>query len=139
MNKRIYDLMKQKGVTQGWLAARLGISQANLSQKLSDQRRLTLKEAKRIALALDVSLDYITGVSNDPDPKKGKVKFHAVWRSEVDKDADPILLVNEIQGGSTVVFDPARHEWESNIEEKKAEKSLKEDFKDYIEKINFPK
>jgi transcriptional regulator with XRE-family HTH domain len=132
MNKRIIETLKERGKNQGWLALRMGISQANLSQKLSDQRRLTLKEAKAISRILEISLDYITGVSNDPDPNLGPVRFHAYWVSEIDENKIA-LLVTEVNGGSTVVFDANRHKWESPEEEKKAEVEMEKIIKSRYE------
>lgn len=125
MNKRLYDLLKSQGRTQIWLANKLGMGASSLSLKLSDQRRLTLKEAKEMARILEVSLDYLVGTSNDPSPSKGEVRFHAIW-VDGQNPQKRLLLVNEVVGGSTVVFDVNRHVWESPEEEAKADATAKE-------------
>lgn len=52
--------MKQKGMTQDDLSERSGVRQAQISLIMNDKKpNLSLKVAKRIAQALDSTVDYL--------------------------------------------------------------------------------
>lgn len=52
---RIRTKMDEVGVTQGQLAAQLGIAQASLSLKLSGKRPFYLREAEQVARILHIT------------------------------------------------------------------------------------
>ena len=74
MKSRIRELMKQKKISQNFLAEKLGMAQSNMSRCLADEHSQFFTAAQLIKLAdyFDVSLDLLTdredkffGLNND--------------------------------------------------------------------------
>ena len=57
--KRLRKVMRIRGVTQRKLAKAIGLSQSTISYYLSDKRKPTIDNAKRIADYLNVDLNWL--------------------------------------------------------------------------------
>lgn len=70
MNNRLLELRKALGMTQSEVAEATGISQAALSkiEVDGDRLRLTGQTLKQLCEGLDVSADYLLGLTDDPRP-----------------------------------------------------------------------
>ncbi len=68
--RKVKKIMKQRGITQVWLARKAGITEATLSRYVNGSRRPQADIAAAIAEALDISLDYLTGITGFPAPIK---------------------------------------------------------------------
>lgn len=65
---RLKDLRKARGYTQIKMQMLTGIDQSDYSKLESGKRYYTYEQLRRIALALDTSMDYLTGLTDDPRP-----------------------------------------------------------------------
>ncbi len=70
LRTRLLDLMKEKNVTQGEVAALLNISESTLSRFFSGKSdKLPAKHLKSLAKRFEVSSDFLLGIVNEPDRK----------------------------------------------------------------------
>lgn len=65
---RLRKLRKEKGYTQIKMQLLTGIDQSDYSKIEKGKRYYTFEQCKRIALALDTSMDYLAGLTDDPRP-----------------------------------------------------------------------
>lgn len=65
---RLKQLRKEKGLTQIQMQFLTGIDQSDYSKIETGNRYYTFEQCKRIALALDTSMDYLAGLTDDPRP-----------------------------------------------------------------------
>ncbi|MBE5766841.1 MAG: helix-turn-helix transcriptional regulator [Clostridiales bacterium] len=65
---RLKDLRKERGYTQVKMQMLTGIDQSDYSKIESGRRYYTFEQCKRIALALDTSMDYLAGLTDDKTP-----------------------------------------------------------------------
>jgi transcriptional regulator with XRE-family HTH domain len=65
---RIRQLRKSKGYTQIKMQMLTGIDQSDYSKIESGKRWMTFNQCKLIAIALDTSMDYIAGLTDEPKP-----------------------------------------------------------------------
>jgi len=65
---RLKELRKRKGYTQVKMQLLTGIDQSDYSKIENGIRHLSFEQCKRIALALDTSMDYLAGLTDDPTP-----------------------------------------------------------------------
>jgi len=72
---RIQRAREELGVTQHELAARLGCTQAALSNYELDKRRLYLANLERIASALGKPLSYFTEPTTDEDDARDWARY----------------------------------------------------------------
>ena len=71
---RIWDLLKERKVTQAELAARIGCSESSLSRFISGKTdKLGNENIIRIAKAFNVSTDFLLGVTTVPDRKNYEI------------------------------------------------------------------
>lgn len=71
---RIWDLLKERKVTQAELAARIGCSESSLSRFISGKTdKLGNENIIRIAKAFNVSTDFLLGVTTVPDKKNYEI------------------------------------------------------------------
>ena len=65
---RAREAMTKAGIKQKDLAAKLNISEKTLSEYLNAKMHPTVTIVARMAQALNISIDYLTGLIEDPRP-----------------------------------------------------------------------
>ena len=65
---RLRELRRERGYTQVKMQRLTGIDQSDYSKLESGKRFYTFEQCKRIAEALDTSMDYLAGLTDDPRP-----------------------------------------------------------------------
>ena len=69
---RLKELRKMRGYTQIKMQMLTGIDQSDYSKIENGKRYYTFEQCKKIALALDTSMDYLAGLTNEVKPYKRK-------------------------------------------------------------------
>ena len=69
---RLRELRKSKHLTQVQMQLLTGIDQSDYSKIESGKRYYTFEQCKRIAIALNTSMDYLAGLTDEkrPYPRK---------------------------------------------------------------------
>ena len=65
---RLKDLRKERGFSQVKMQMLTGIDQSDYSKIESGRRNLSFGQCRRVALALDTSMDYLAGLTDQPEP-----------------------------------------------------------------------
>ena len=65
---RIRDLRREKGYTQVKIQMLTGIDQSDYSKIESGKRYCTFEECRKLAVALDTSMDYLAGLTDEKKP-----------------------------------------------------------------------
>ena len=65
---RLKASRKEKGYTQVKMQMLTGIDQSDYSKIENGKRYFTLEQLKRIAVALDTSMDYLAGLTDERKP-----------------------------------------------------------------------
>lgn len=65
---RLKDLRKEKGYTQVKIQMLTGIDQSDYSKLENGKRYYTFEQLKKLALALDTSMDYLAGITDEKAP-----------------------------------------------------------------------
>lgn len=65
---RLKDLRKAKGYTQIQMQMLTGIDQSDYSKIENGKRYYTFEQCLRIAQALETSMDYLAGLTDEPKP-----------------------------------------------------------------------
>lgn len=65
---RMKELREAKGLTQLQMQMLTGIDQSDYSKIKSGRRNLSFGQCRRVALALDTSMDYLAGLTDQPEP-----------------------------------------------------------------------
>ena len=65
---RIKDLRKEKGYTQIRMQMLTGIDQSDYSKIESGKRYFTFEQCRKLAIALDTSMDYLAGLTDEKKP-----------------------------------------------------------------------
>lgn len=68
MMSRIRELRKEKGYTQVKMQMLTGIDQSDYSKIESGKRYCTFEQCRKLALALDTSMDYLAGLTDEKRP-----------------------------------------------------------------------
>ena len=70
---RLRDLRKKRGYTQLKMQMETGINQSDYSKLETGKRYYTFEQCRRIALALNTSMDYLAGLTDaeEPYPRSG--------------------------------------------------------------------
>ena len=66
--ERLRKLRRSRGYTQVKMQMLTGIDQSAYSKIERGQRWMSFEQCKQIALALDTSMDYLAGLTDDPKP-----------------------------------------------------------------------
>ncbi|MBR6729319.1 MAG: helix-turn-helix transcriptional regulator [Clostridia bacterium] len=71
---RLKDLRKEKGYTQIKMQMLTGIDQSDYSKLENGKRYYTFEQCRKLAIALDTSMDYLAGLTDEknPYPKSSK-------------------------------------------------------------------
>ena len=69
---RVKELRKEKGFTQIKMQMLTGIDQSDYSKIENGKRYMTFEQCRKLALALDTSMDYLAGLTDEKRayPKK---------------------------------------------------------------------
>lgn len=65
---RLKNLRKEKGLTQIKVQFLTGIDQSDYSKIENGKRYFTFEQCKRIAVALDTSMDYLAELTDEKSP-----------------------------------------------------------------------
>ena len=65
---RLKDLRKERGYTQVKMQMLTGIDQSDYSKIEQGKRYYTFEQCKRIAKALNTSMDYLAGLTDEKKP-----------------------------------------------------------------------
>ena len=65
---RLRELRKERGLTQVRMQMLTGIDQSDYSKIERGQRYYTFEQCRRIALALETSMDYLAGLTDEKTP-----------------------------------------------------------------------
>ena len=65
---RLKELRKARGYSQVKMQILTGIDQSDYSKIETGKRNLSFEQCRRVALALDTSMDYLAGLTDDPKP-----------------------------------------------------------------------
>ena len=68
VESRLRQLRKERGITQVKMQVLTGIDQSDYSKIESGKRYYTFEQCRKIALALNTSMDYLAGLTDDPAP-----------------------------------------------------------------------
>lgn len=66
--ERLRSLRKAKGFSQVKMQMLTGIDQSDYSKIECGKRQLSFEQCRRVALALETSMDYLAGLTDDPTP-----------------------------------------------------------------------
>ena len=69
---RLKELRKMRGYTQIKMQMLTGIDQSDYSKIENGKRYYTFEQCKKIAIALDTSMDYLAGLTDEIKPDKRK-------------------------------------------------------------------
>ena len=61
-------LRKERKYSQVKMQMLTGIDQSDYSKIETEKRNMTFEQCRRIALALETSMDYLAGLTDDPAP-----------------------------------------------------------------------
>ena len=67
-SERLKALRKEKRYTQIQMQFLTGIDQSDYSKIETGKRNMSFEQCRRIALALETSMDYLAGLTEDPTP-----------------------------------------------------------------------
>ena len=71
--ERLKALRKKRGYTQVKMQMLTGIDQSDYSKIESGKRYYTFEQCKRIAVALNTSMDYLAGLTDEEKPYPRKL------------------------------------------------------------------
>ena len=71
---RIKELRKEKGFTQVKIQMMTGIDQSDYSKIESGKRYFTFEQCRKLAIALDTSMDYLAGLTDEKSPYPRKIQ-----------------------------------------------------------------
>ena len=71
---RLRELRKERGYTQVKMQMLTGIDQSDYSKLETGKRYYTYEQLKSIAMALDTSMDYLAGLTDEKKPYPRKKK-----------------------------------------------------------------
>ena len=66
--ERLKNLRKERGYTQVKMQMLTGIDQSDYSKLETGKRWYTFEQCRRIAEALNTSMDYLAGLTDEKDP-----------------------------------------------------------------------
>lgn len=65
---RLYKLRKKRGYTQIRMQLKVGIDQSDYSKIERGLNHMSFEQCKRLALALNTSMDYLAGLTDQEEP-----------------------------------------------------------------------
>lgn len=70
LRENLKDTMRQKGISQAWIAAQADIPEATISRYVTGVHSPKIEYIAKIAAAMNVSVDYLLGLSMSSIPDK---------------------------------------------------------------------
>ena len=70
--ERLKKLREERGYTQVKMQMLTGIDQSDYSKIENNKRWMTFEQCKRIAIALNTSMDYLAGLTDEKNPYERK-------------------------------------------------------------------
>lgn len=71
---RLKDLRKERGYTQIKMQMLTGIDQSDYSKIENGKRYFTFEQCVKISIALNTSMDYLAGLTDEKKPYPRKIK-----------------------------------------------------------------
>ena len=71
---RLKQLRKEKGYTQIKIQMMTGIDQSDYSKLENGKRYFTYEQCKKLAVALETSMDYLAGLTDEKKPYAKSIK-----------------------------------------------------------------
>lgn len=71
---RLKELRLKKGYTQIKMQMLTGIDQSDYSKLENGKRYYTFEQCRKLAIALDTSMDYLAGLTDESEPYPKKQK-----------------------------------------------------------------
>ena len=65
---RLRELRKEKGFTQVKIQMMTGIDQSDYAKIENGKRYFTFEQCRKLAIALDTSMDYLAGLTDEKKP-----------------------------------------------------------------------
>ena len=65
---RLKELRKARGYSQVKMQMLTGIDQSDYSKIENGKRNMSFEQCRRLAAALETSMDYLAGLTDDPRP-----------------------------------------------------------------------
>ena len=65
---RLKKLRKERGFSQIKMQMLTGIDESDYSKIETGKRSMSFEQCRRVALALETSMDYLAGLTDDPKP-----------------------------------------------------------------------
>lgn len=103
--ERLKSLRKSKRLSMEELGKRIGLAKSSYAGYETETRVPPIDKLKKLSSLYDVSVDYILGLTDDPDPKKDiknmrefldKKQLHWNGRPLTEKELDPIKQLLEM-------------------------------------------
>lgn len=69
---RLKELRKEKGYTQIKIQMMTGIDQSDYSKLENGKRYYTFEQCRKLAIALETSMDYLAGITNEKSHTREK-------------------------------------------------------------------
>ncbi|OAJ75209.1 hypothetical protein AYJ08_00215 [Brevibacillus sp. SKDU10] len=89
LGKRLKQARENKNITQMYIAKTLGISNGTLSGYERNYRDPDTEVLSKLASIYEVSVDWLTGMTNDPSPKDFNPYAEEIERFKVILDSLP--------------------------------------------------
>lgn len=94
--ERIEERLQSKGLSQGELARRAGVSQPTIWKLVSGNAH-TSKHLRQIARELDTTEEYLLGETDDPAPRMGEQQL--AWRGPPSELPDSTVMLPQLDIG----------------------------------------
>lgn len=96
---RLLEAMKSKGLTQKELADSAGITQAAVSRYLREENAPRASELGALAIALNVSMDWLWGRSNDQEENSTPHHDLENWKMRAIKSEEKLKMLKSAMQG----------------------------------------
>jgi len=86
LNNRLRELRMERGYTQAEMQLLTNIDQSDYSKIERGERYMSFEQCKRLAFALDTSMDYLAGLT---DEKKPYPQPESIYLADPTDETDP--------------------------------------------------
>lgn len=92
LGTRLKVLRKNNKLSQQKLAETLGMNRVTYSQYEINRRIPDIETLQKLAVFFDVSLDYLSGRTEDQTPNSKEIKYKTISSIDLDEEPDKIKL-----------------------------------------------